>query len=405
MKKIFTSVFILVAAFANAQTADSVISAGGALDVYYDFETQTQTSVARTTWDIGFTTDGRGASIIINESAEVELFLYSNNISQWDNVDTNGMMWDNIYNSESTWNAGAFANQGTVHPDYGWGIYNMNTHDIVGNRIFLLSYDGGVSFKKVIVENLSPSGTFTLKTANLDGSDSKEYTFTKSSMADKNFGLLDLGSGEFITANPARKDWDLLFTRYITTVQQGPVVMNMAVGGVKINVNSRVAKITGDISSDDTANLTWTTNITEIGYDWKTFNRTNYTYDMEDVAYFVVTENGAMYKIWFTDYTVGSGNFFFNTKQIKEGVNSTPRYAKLNTSVYPNPANNVLNIQNKENEALTLNLLNAQGAVVATQQVGAMTSTQVNTADFATGVYFLQMNTASTSSTQRIIIE
>ena len=65
----------------------------------------------------------------------------------------------------------------------------------------------------------------------------------------------------------------------------------------------------------------------------------------------------------------------------------------------------MLNIQNKENEALTLNLLNAQGAVVATQQVGAMTSTQVNTADFATGVYFLQMNTASTSSTQRIIIE
>lgn len=408
MNKIITSVFLLLSFIGFAQTSDSVMSQGGAMEVYYDFETQNKVEVDRATWDIGLTTDMRGASIIINENAGVELYLYSTDTADWSTIDTAGFDFENIYNSESTWNAGAFANQGTTHPDYGWGLYDMNKHDINGNRLFILKTKDG-DYLKVVIDQMSPMGVYKFRTANLDGSNLEEYQYAKNSpeTAGKNFALVDLDGGDFVFDNPAAKEWDILFTKYVTTVMQGPVTMDLAVSGVKINTGCEVAERTGvDVSSDDTTSLSWNTNITEIGYDWKTFNRATFVYDITpDQSYFVRTKNGAVYKIWFTDYTAGSGNYFFNTKQIKEGTLSTAKVTSLNTTVYPNPTKDVLNISNKENEALSITLMNAQGAVVYISNVNANDVQTISTAELAKGIYFLQLSTANATSTKRVIFE
>ncbi len=408
MNKIITSVFVLLSFIGFAQTADSVISMGGSMDVYYDFETKNKVSLDRATWDIGLTTDMRGASIIINENAGVELYLYSTDTADWSSVDTAGFDFKNIYNSESTWNAGAFANQGTTHPDYGWGIYDMNKHNIDGNRLFILKTKGG-DYLKVVIDQMTPMGVYKFRTASLDGNNLEEYEYSKNTpeSAGKNFALLDLDGGDFVFDNPDAKEWDILFTKYVTTVSQGPVVMDLAVSGVKINAGCEVAERMGvDVSSDDTSSLSWNTNITEIGYDWKAFNRGTFVYDITpDLAYFVRTKNGAVFKIWFTDYTVGSGNYFFNTKQIKAGTLSANKVAALNTNVYPNPTNGILNISNEENESLSISLLNAQGAEVYTDSVNAKDVRSISTTDFAKGIYFLKLSTSTTTSTKRVIFE
>lgn len=408
MKKIITSVFFLLSFIANAQTADTVVSQGGTLDVYYDFETTSKVSLNKSTWDIGLTTDARGASIIINENGGVELFLYSSDTTEWSTVDTTDFGFNNIYNSESTWNAGAFANQGTVHPDYGWGIYDMNRHNINGNRIFILKTKTEV-FKKIVIDQMSPSGVYKLRVANLDGSELKSYEYSKTAPESlgKNFALLDVDAGLFIKGNPLAKNWDILFTKYITSVSQGPVTLDMSVSGVKINAGCQVAERNSvDVVSDDTASLNWNENITEIGYDWKSFNRNTFTYDIaQDRTYFVRTKNGAVYKIWFTDYTLGSGNYVFNTKEIKAAVNSVEKYANLNTTVYPNPTKGVLHISNKENEELNVTLLNAQGAVVLETAINAFDETIFDTKDLAKGIYFLQLSTSNATSTKRVIFE
>lgn len=408
MNKIITSVFLLLSFIGFAQTSDSVMSMGGSMDVYYDFETQNKISLDRATWDIGLTTDMRGASIIINENAGVELYLYSSDTSDWSTIDTAGFDFKKIYNSESTWNAGAFANQGTVHPDYGWGIYDMNKHDINGNRLFILKTKAG-DYLKVVIDQMSPMGVYKFRTANLDGSNLEEYQYAKNSpeTAGKNFALVDLDGGDFVFDNPAAKEWDILFTKYVTTVMQGPVTMDLAVSGVKINAGCEVAQRNGvDVSSDDTTSLSWNTEIAEIGYDWKAFNRGTFVYDITpDLTYFVRTKNKAVYKVWFTDYTVGSGNYFFNTKQIKEGTLSTTKVTSLNTSVYPNPTKDVLNISNRENEALSITLMNAHGAVVYTSNVNANDVQTISTADLAKGIYYLQLSTSTATSTKRVIFE
>tara|TARA_B110000240_G_C13436880_1_gene426240 strand:- start:33 stop:1259 length:1227 start_codon:yes stop_codon:yes gene_type:complete len=408
MNKIITSIFLLVAMSGYAQTSDSAYTQGGAMDVYYDFETQNKASLDRATWDIGLTTDARGASIIINENVGVELYLYSTDTSDWSTVDTAGFALESIYNSESTWNAGAFANQGTTHPDYGWGIYDMNKHDINGNRLFILKTKTG-NYLKVVIDQMSPTGIYKFRTANLDGSNLEVYEYSKNTPESlgKNFALLDLDLGDFVYNNPDAKDWDILFTKYTTFVQAGPNSRYQPVGGVKINLGCEVAQRNGvATSSDDTSSLSWNTNITEIGWDWKVFEFATTSYVMEaDRTYFIRTQNGSVYKLWFNNYTVGTANYFFNTKQIKEGTLTTEKLTRLNTNVYPNPVRDMLNINNKENEALSINLMNAQGAIVYTGNVTAFATQSIATIDFANGIYFLQLSTSNATSTQRVIFE
>lgn len=408
MKKIFTSVFVLVSFIANAQTADSVVTDGGDLEVYYDFETGNKTDLDRTLWDIGLTSDLMNSSIIINENAGVELYLYSADTADWSMVDTAGFTFENIYNSEEDWAFGAFSNQGTTHPDYGWGVYNMNTNDIAGNRLFIIKTQTG-QYLKMVVDKLDRTGKWFFRTANLDGSNLELYEYAKSTpeSIDKNFALLNLSTGDYTMNNPDTKDWDVLFTRYITTVTMGPFTQEMAVSGLKINAGCEVAERTGvDVTSNDTSSLDWNTTITEIGYDWKTFNRGTFQYDFtQDLAYFVRTRNGAIWKIWFTGYQGSPVNkTVFNKEEIKS-VNSIGKYANFNTTVYPNPAKDVLNIRNEEGEALSITLMNAQGAVVLSTEVNAFDETSFATSDLAKGVYFLQLSTAKATSTKRVIFE
>jgi len=409
MKNIFTSIFILVALIVNAQTSDSVTSSGGANDIYYDFETGTQVSLNRTLWDIGLASDRMSSSIIINENAGVELYLYSADTADWSTVDTSGFSFKNIYNSEETWAFGSFSNQGTNHPDYGWGIYNMTTHDIMGNRLFIVKIQSG-EYLKVVIDKLGSDGVWFLRTAKLDGSLENSYEYakaTKESVA-KNFALLNLSSGEFDYSNADTKAWDILFTKYITTVQMGPVSQDMAVSGVKINAGCEVAERGGvDVTSNDTSSLAWGTSITEIGYDWKSFNRGTFQYEFTaDLVYFVRAQNGAVWKMWFTGYEGGAvGKYVFNKEEIKVGVSNVAKYARLKTAVYPNPTMDVLNITNEENEALNIRVMNTQGAVMLESSVSAFKTTSFNTTELAKGIYLLQLSTANAISTQRVIFE
>jgi hypothetical protein len=406
MKKIISSIFLLLSVTIYAQTEDVVATAGGVNDVYYDFETQSKTAVARSTWDIGLTTDPQGASIIINENGGVEVYLYGADTSAWSTLDTAGMKWTKIYNSETTWASGAFANQGTNHPDYGWGVYNSTTHDIVGNRIFILKNTLGELWK-VMVPAMKANGDFAVRMAKVDGSSEMTYTFNKMDFKDKNFHLITVNDASApISTNPNKKDWDMLFTKYITFVQAGPNSRYQPVAGVKVNVGCEVAQRDGiAIDSDDTTSLSWNSTITEIGWDWKTFDMASTSYIMvPDRTYFIRTANGAVWKLWFTDFTVGTSNSTFNTKLIKESA-SSKNMVQLKTQVYPNPASNALTIRNNENESLKATLMNAQGAIILTDNLSAFTAKTIPTSDFAKGIYFLQLSTSTTSNTQRVIFE
>jgi hypothetical protein len=97
------------------------------------------------------------------------------------------------------------------------------------------------------------------------------------------------------------------------------------------------------VTSNDTNGLAWNTNITEIGSDWKSFNRTTSQYEYaEDRAYFVKDDEGNVWKIYFTGYEGGArGASAFNVEQLG-GTASLDEVVKEEFKAYPNPTTGIL---------------------------------------------------------------
>ena len=262
----------------------------------------------------------------------------------------------------------------------------------------------------MVVDQMSTLGDFTFRTANLDGTNLTKHKHNKSEANGKNFLLTNLSNRDIAVGNPLSNDWNLLFTKYITEVRQGPTVRNMAVSGVKINAGCLIAERKGvDVSSNDTNNLDWNladTNITEIGYDWKAFDRGSFKYNMvEDLAYFVQLPNGQMWKIWFTNYVGGpEGKFVFNTQKLRSGA-SISRLISLNTSIYPNPARTYTNISNRESTPMLVDVIDMHGKVLFSEKLLANTTTQLSTDSYISGIYTIRFNSENGVDFKKLIIE
>ena len=66
---------------------------------------------------------------------------------------------------------------------------------------------------------------------------------------------------------------------------------------------------------------------------------------------------------------------------------------------FPNPANNVITIQNNLQDFTDIRLVNSYGQIVDN-----VVSNQLNVADLPNGLYFLQFSKGEAVSTQKVII-
>jgi hypothetical protein len=108
---------------------------------------------------------------------------------------------------------------------------------------------------------------------------------------------------------------------------------------------------------------------------------------VDDVTYYVTQTTGTCT----SDYTPVTANLTANTDQ----------FGTKSLTVYPNPANNVLNITSTENIThLVLN--NLLGQKVLEQKANG-TNTQLNVSSLAAGTYLLQVTAGSKSGTIKIV--
>lgn len=80
---------------------------------------------------------------------------------------------------------------------------------------------------------------------------------------------------------------------------------------------------------------------------------------------------------------------------------SVKSVANAVVSIYPNPANEVLNIVT--NEATSIEILNAVGQVVKTAHVNGKST--LNVSELPTGVYYVSMNSTAGKSIQKVVIK
>lgn len=279
--------------------ADSItMGAGYANDVYYSLENGIIDMPPRAGWDIAFSTNQMTSTILINEGYGIELYAYPmGDMDAWDELDTTGMSaWPKMYNADTTWLNGAFDRNASGHPDYGWGVYNSTSHDVMGDSLFIIKLSDG-SFKKIFIEKRAAmSNSFTIKYGDIDAQgETKEIACDPYTA--KNFIYFSIGSGETVDYEPESESWDIVFTRYHD--ESIPYIVT----GVLSNVNVECAEVRNTDPADaDPSDAVYTDNISEIGSDWKSFDGGTYTYMLEpDLSYFVKSGEET-YKIVFTGF-------------------------------------------------------------------------------------------------------
>ncbi|MCK5693848.1 MAG: hypothetical protein KAI08_13390, partial [Bacteroidales bacterium] len=286
-KNLLVVTMVLISMGLLAQEQKEVITgAGYADDVYYSLENGTLTTVDRANWDIAFVTQQMSVSILANNGSGVELYTYADgDIDDWATVDTAGMDWTPMYNSIETWDMGAF-NANTIPGDdfdYGWGRYNMTTHTITGDSIFIIRTLADSIMKVAIVQKSAMSNTWEFKYAYLDGTGEQIVPLSAATYTDKYFIHYSIDSTKFIDREPAMDDWDLLFTKYYD------YTIPYSVTGVLSNDDHILAQEVRESGMDQSTHNSYvdtafTDTISIIGSDWKTFDMGSFTYILNDTV-------------------------------------------------------------------------------------------------------------------------
>lgn len=107
-------------------------------------------------------------------------------------------MAERLVNSVESWSSGAF-NSGRIveNPlDYGWGIYNPQVNQVIGNKVFVLKMRNG-SYKKMMIDSLV-IGTYYFRHAELDGSNEQSARVNTADFVDAGFAFFSFSSNATI---------------------------------------------------------------------------------------------------------------------------------------------------------------------------------------------------------------
>ncbi|MFB9051865.1 T9SS type A sorting domain-containing protein [Formosa undariae] len=380
--------------------------------VYYNLDTQAETSFTADAWDIGFLRTS-SMSMSIRTNALVDVFEASNNTNDWSAIDVaNEANWTKLYNGDTDWTSGSI-DSGSA--SYGWGNYNMANHHVLGSVIFVLKYADG-TYAKFINEDFY--GGYTFKYATWDGttwSDDKTETIANSENENNRFNYFSLKNGSKVIAEPAMDAWHLVFNRYYTDIEdnEGNLVKYLVTG---ILTNSGISVAINDEENDNTdlSNLTYSEDINTIGSDWKTFSMNTYSYEVNpNKAYYIKTESGAIYRLVFTSFEgMSTGNLSFTYEDVTQRLSIDNVNESISFGVYPNPTTDkkinlvydVNALTSSNNEVAIYALTGAKVFATSLKNNSGFYNKELQLDNLQSGIYILKFTSGNTSTTKKLIL-
>lgn len=428
MKSLLTIVFCLtiyINTSAQIVANDSVeIGTDSKNTVFYGLGTGQKTTASYNDWHLAVSIRATqfpasplgGTTIRINEAFGVKVYYVPNtNAAGFSNLDTTGYRtWTRLHDCDTAVDDGAL-NSNRDHTniyDFGWGLYNASNHNVVGDSLYLIELPNG-ELKKFLVVNLARDTAFNLKYSSLDNSDVQEIEIVKRNYLGKEFVYINLADNSVTDKEPFTPDWDLQFLKY----SANDIIAGKAVATVGVWLNKGVTaakRAHHDATDNDLSGLNYSGNLNAIGWNWKypgsflsllsgknIFENLEFYYTVDSLAYFVKVKNGDVYKVVFTKYNVNNGRICFYKEKISAtGINETT--ALQGISLYPNPANEVLNIVLPAANA-TLRVMDMSGRLI-TETTSTENIIQLNTSEFATGVYLLQTTIGSKTAVHKFVV-
>ena len=414
MNKKLYSLLVLTMIFTYniyAQTQSISLQPSYTNQSFYSMENGEAANVDNADWDLAFSTGAMSSSIRINAGMGTELYLYPlGDTTDWNTFNSSNISsWTPIYNSDTNWLIGAFDKNSTSMFDMGWGMYSMVTHFVTGDSIYAIKTVGG-NWKKLWIKQLA-NGEYDFQYADLDGSNQVNATITQSSFSDRNFAYYSLDQNTSLNREPASQDWDITFTKYITPVQG----MAYSVTGVLSNSGVQVAQVDNLPDPNTYTDYTQHTMMTEmniIGYDWKDFDMSTFSYVLDpNRCYFVKDFNDRVWRIVFTSFEGSStGVIEFNTQEMTGGSTSI-----INTNsdistfeIFPNPIvnNDITIIYDNLSDYVKLEIYDITGkSVFSDIFYGAgFKAKRVNTSNLKQGVYLVRINSEGTVLQKKLVV-
>lgn len=419
MKKIYFTILTGLGLFAamafspalNAQVvlkSDSVtMGQYYANEIYYSMKNGETSSFVRNSWDIAFRTKIMSSSIITNDGTSVVLWSYPKaDTAGWAIVDTSGLYtWTRMFNDPTNWEDGAFSRNAQGHPDYGWGRYNDQTHDVVGDSLFIIKLRDG-SFRKLrIIRKNSVNNIYYFRVANLDGTSQQDLSVNCNNYITKDFVGFSLETNLAVDYQPVKADWDIVFTKYMSIQPGGqpyPVTGVLSNEGVK-------SKKFFPVSLDyvDYTIGSWDSTRSSVGWEWKYID-TNYVYHIVDsTVYFVKSLGGDIYKLVFTKFAGSStGVIVFETAKVA-GLGITGKTISEELSIYPNPAVNQFQVSyNRVSaEPALLELSDLAGRILERRSLeSGLSQLSFDVSGLGSGIYFIRISSPEGSVSKKVMI-
>lgn len=416
MKQFLTAIFAITLyqlGIAQVTANDSVsLGAGNAQMVFYSLATGTKTTGSNTDWHLAITVRATqfpnsplgGTTIRINEANGVRAIYVPNaDAATFSTVDTTGWQsWRKLHDSDTAVDEGALnGNRSANIFDFGWGVYNSGSHNVVGDSLYLIQLPTG-ELKKFLVENLDKDTAFNLKYSNIDNSNLQTLKISKKNYQGKQFVYLNLLTNTVEDKEPLASAWDLQFLKYgandVIPDTSYPVV------GVWANKNAQVAEARGvDLASNNYQTYTFSDNLNAIGWDWKSFNNQTFQYEIEDsLAYFVQTQAGPVYKVIFTGYSgSAAGKISFYTElATATGIETLDMPTIV---LFPNPSSGYLNIA-AGNSAINSVVVTDLSGRVLLNEIASGTVHTITKTELPSGFYVANINVDGQTIAKRFVV-
>ncbi|MEY5036840.1 MAG: hypothetical protein RLZZ110_1857, partial [Bacteroidota bacterium] len=263
----------------------------------------------------------------------------------------------------------------------------------------------GKSFIKFMPIKQNPNGDFIFRSAMVDGTADKTDTLAQSSATGKSYKYFHFTNGD-VFPEPAREDWDLLFTRYYapTTPPGGGAPVMYPTMGVESKRGTRVAKVTDynwNMIAGSPAQAIAGVKIP--GTPAKSFDnttgkwtiQTEWNYVVESVRSIAGKGDTAYYVLSFTGFTGSSrGESQFRKLALIPAASAKLKHMNIEAKLFPNPVQNDLLVWIPQlNQEAQLQIITVNGQILREQTVAfqAGSSAKLNIQDLPAGQYYLNV--------------
>ena len=195
-----------------------VLGEGNANMSFYSLANGELAQVPLADWHIALDVRAMGSTARINGGLGLKLYPYGS-LAEWDNVDlTTWVPGEPYRNNQTDWSNAAFSQGGDGMFDLGWGVYDVVTHIVTSDVMYLVQLPDQ-SWKKLALLSLS-SGVYDVQFANLDGTDFFNVSVNKADYDGQLFAYCNLLTGSVEDLEPT-EPWDIAFFTYEDEIAPG----------------------------------------------------------------------------------------------------------------------------------------------------------------------------------------